>query len=50
MIVNGYQAVGSYFEKVCTGKGHVGTLTCTSFDVYIANLPGKRLVSVGPSG
>ena len=37
-----------YFE--CAGIGQVSTLTCTSSGVYIANLPGKRLVIVGPSG
>ena len=30
--------------------GQVSTLTCAYSDVYIANLPGKRLVIVGPSG
>jgi hypothetical protein len=42
---------GSLFLKeLCTSIGWVSTLTCTSSGVYIANLPGKRLVIVGPSG
>jgi hypothetical protein len=37
-------------KDLYAGYRYVSTLTCACCDVYIANLPGKRLVMVGPSG
>ena len=40
----------NFLSQISSSKGGVSTLTRPSFDVYIATLPGERLVIVGPSG